>query len=427
MRILLTGANGFIGSAITALLLARGHSIVAAVRDPAKFIRRFPAATAFDADLNHMTAEAVWQPHLRGVDAVINCAGALHDRNGQSLQAIHADAPTALFKAAVTQGIRKLIQISAVSIGAATAYAASKRAADETLMAMPRDWVVFRPSIVYGAGAYGGTAMLRALASAPFAIPVIGKGDQLATPIHVDDLARAVATAVEAARCNRKLIAPGGPETMTLGGMCRIYRQWLGLAPAPFLHVPRALISLAAWVGDRIGSGPITSTSLAQLDHGNTVDSAAFTAATGVAPRAMAEGLAATPAQTGDLWQARLYLLRPAIRAALVLLWLVSGLVGLFAAAAHISAALPVAWLGKTAVVTLGRVTSLVDLAIAVLLFTGRAPRFTFAAQILMVTGYTLALTVLSPALWLGLFGPLLKNLPILALIVVDRILAEER
>ena len=44
-----------------------------------------------------------------------------------------------------------------------------------------------------------------------------------------------------------------------------------------------------------------------------------------------------------------------------------------------------------------------------------------------MVAAYTVILTLLSPGLWLALFGPLLKNLPILALITVDRILGEER
>jgi uncharacterized protein YbjT (DUF2867 family) len=427
MRVLLTGANGFIGSAITALLIARGHDVVAAVRDPAKFTRRFPRATAFGADLNGMTAEANWQGHLAGVDAVINCAGALHSRNGQSLAAIHTAAPVALFRAAVAAGVRKVIQISAVSIGADTVYAESKREADNALMALQCDWVVLRPSIVYGAGAYGGTAMLRALAATPLAIPVIGKGDQVATPIHVDDLAATVALALETPRLDRQVITPGGPETITLGGMCRLYRQWLGLPPAPFLHVPRPLIAAAARLGDVIGSGPITTTSLAQLDYGNAVDSTAFATTTGLAPRTMAEGLAASPAQTGDLWQARLYLLRPAIRAALVLLWLVSGLAGLVATGTGIAAAVPLPGTSSETIVALGRGASIMDLVIAGLLIWNRTPRLAFAAQMIMVTGYTLLLTLLTPGLWLGLFGPLLKNLPILALITVDRVLAEER
>ena len=55
MRVLLTGANGFIGSQITAELRAAGHDVVAAVRDPAKFQRRFPGSTAFAIDMNSAT------------------------------------------------------------------------------------------------------------------------------------------------------------------------------------------------------------------------------------------------------------------------------------------------------------------------------------------------------------------------------------
>jgi uncharacterized protein YbjT (DUF2867 family) len=400
---------------------------VAAVRDPGKFIRRFPRATAFAADLNSMTGEAAWLPHLDGINAIVNCAGAIHDRHGQSLAAIHADAPTALFRAAVASGIRKIVQISAVSVGAPTIYAKTKLAADRALMALDCDWVVLRPSIVYGAGAYGGTAMLRALAATPCAIPVIGAGDQKATPIHVDDLASAIALCLETDRCNGQVLEPAGPETLTLADMCQHYRQWLGLSPAPLLHVPRSLIALAAWMGDRVGSGPVTSTSLAQLDFGNAADGAAFAAATGLNPRSMTNALTTTPAQTGDLWHARAYLFRPLIRAALVLLWLGSGLAGLLASPPSIHAVLSSLSLGETMAEFLGRGASLIDLAIAALLVWGRAPQFTFLVQTAMVVCYTVLFTFINPSLWVGLFGPLLKNIPILALIAVDRILAEER
>ncbi|HEY9536663.1 MAG TPA: NAD-dependent epimerase/dehydratase family protein [Kiloniellaceae bacterium] len=49
MRVLLTGANGFIGAHLTAALLAAGHQVVAAVRRPDDFARRFPAADAVAA------------------------------------------------------------------------------------------------------------------------------------------------------------------------------------------------------------------------------------------------------------------------------------------------------------------------------------------------------------------------------------------
>lgn len=126
MRVLLTGANGFIGSHLTALLLESGHEVRAAVRDPDKFMRRFPRAEAVAADLNLMTDAEHWRPFLSGVDAVINCAGILQSRHGQSATAIHTDAPVALFEAAVAANIRKVVQLSAVSSAASTEYAQTK-------------------------------------------------------------------------------------------------------------------------------------------------------------------------------------------------------------------------------------------------------------------------------------------------------------
>lgn len=167
MRILLTGANGFIGSELTSDLLKAGHDVAAAVRDPAKFLRRFPGTTVVLADFNVLTTSAQWLPLLTGLDCVINCAGILQSRAGQSASSIHTHAPLALFQAAHSLGVRKIIQISAVSADADTEYAQSKSAADKGLMAMDADWVILRPSLVYGRQAYGGTAMLRALAACP--------------------------------------------------------------------------------------------------------------------------------------------------------------------------------------------------------------------------------------------------------------------
>lgn len=424
MRVLLTGANGFIGSQITANLCAAGHDVVAAVRDPAKYLRRFPNCTAFAIDLNRATSEADWAKHLPGINAVINCAGTLQSRNGERADAIHTASPIALFRASAAHGIRKIIQISAVSIGAETEYAATKRAADDALMALDVDWVILRPSLVYGRVAYGGTSMLRALAACPFVIPVIGRGDQMVTPITVEDLAYTVCRALDAPHMSRKALCPCGPETMILAALMQRYRGWLGLKPAPLLHVPRTLVGLAAKLGDALGTGSLTTTSLVQLDHGNAADPAAFAAAAELTPLSVDEALAAAPAGTADLWHARLYLFRPFIKASLVVLWALSGLAGLLAPSATITSLFP--WLGAAAA-PLGYAASVFDLVIAALVLRGQWPKQVFVLQMLTVLGYTLFLTLSLPHLWLDLFGPLLKNFPILALIVTQRILDEER
>lgn len=428
MRVFMTGANGFIGSALTAALIAAGHEVVAAVRRPAAFERRFPGSRAVAADLNDLTRAEDWAPLLADCAAVVNCAGILQSRRGQSIEAIHEAAPIALFQAAGAAGITKVVQISAVSIDADTAYARSKKAADEALMALDLDWVVLRPSLVYSAaGAYGGTALLRAQAVTPFAIPVIGAGDQAFQPIALEDLAQVVVKAVESAALNRKILEPCGPERLTMAAVLGRLRAWLGLPPAPLLPVPLALVRLACSLGDLFGSGPITTTSLKQLEHGNAADYQAYRVAGGLEARPLAAALAARPAQSQDLWHARLTLLRPLVRAVLILMWLVSGLYGLLLPTAVLIA--PIATLGLSDMVALGlaRGFGLFDLALAALLLFRVRPRLVGIAQLVLVAGYTLMLSVTAPGLWLEPLGPLLKNLPILALIACWMVLEEER
>ena len=103
-----------------------------------------------------LTAEA-WLPHLAGIDAVINAVGVLRDSAGRPLQAMHADAPIALFDACAAAGVRRVVQISALGIAhSATRYASTKRAADEHLLALTEqgrlNGCVLRPSVVFGAG-----------------------------------------------------------------------------------------------------------------------------------------------------------------------------------------------------------------------------------------------------------------------------------
>lgn len=426
MKVLLTGANGFIGSHLTALLLQAGHGVRAVVREPDKFMRRFPRAEAVAADLNRMTDPANWISIVSGIDAVINCAGILQSRRGENAATIHAHAPSALFQAAAGAGVRKMIQISAVSSGASTEYAQTKSLADARLAASDLDWTILQPSLVYARDAYGGTAMIRALSVCPLVIPVFGGARASFSPIHVDDLGKTVLWALEHSSAARVTLAPCGPQIVSLAELARAYRAWFGLRPAPFLELPRPLVEVGCRIGDVFGAGPVTTTSLRQIEAGNTADVTAFSRATGITPRPMAEMLEREPAGTGELWQARLYLARPLIRSALILMWLASGLIGLFnlpGAALYLSSlSIP-----DTLHLPLALLLCLMDIAIGAALAFRLAPRTVFWGQLLLICGYTVTLSLATPGLWLELFGPLLKNIPILALIIVDRILEVER
>lgn len=421
MRVLLTGANGFIGGQLLAGLTARGHAVIAAVRDPQALRRKMPGAEAISVDFNRDLSPETWRPRLAGIDAVINCAGVLQGGRGQDIESIHATAPIALFEACRQVGVSKAVQISAVSADTevGTPYALTKKRADDHLRSLPLEWTVLRPSLVYGEGSYGGTSTLRGLAGLPLITPVIGGTTAAFRPIHIDDLVETVARVLDGRFASRTL-EPVGPDTLSLREVVAKYRQWLGLAPAWAVSVPLPLMRLVARVADWAGGGPMGSAGLAQTLAGNggREPAGAFAQAIGFVPSSMDERLARRPAQTQDLWQARLYFVRPALRIALAAMWLGSAALGLLTPPALYAAiAAPwVAWL-----------FSAIDLLIGLALVTRYKPRLVGMAQLAIVGGYTLGLTLLAPSLWLDPYGGLLKNLPILAAILAWMALEEER
>lgn len=431
MRILLTGANGFIGSQLLAGLRARGHDVVAAVRDPAALRRKMPGIEVIAADFNRDTSPEIWRPRLAGIDAVVNCAGVLHGARGQDIEAIHATAPTALFDACVQAGVRKVVQMSAISADAeiGTAYALTKKRADDHLRASSLDWTVLRPSLVYGEGSYGGTSALRGLAGLPFVTPLVGDGSTSFRPIHIRDLVETVARVVEGDCLARRTTEPVGPEVLSLRAIVARYRRWLGLGPALELSIPLPVMRAMGRVVDVAGGGPMGSAGLQQLLAGNAGHEPAgvFERAIGFTPASMDERLAERPAGTQDLWHARLYFARPLLRLVLAVLWLGSGIAGLLAPTnAYAAVAESLAKIGLSPrLLAVG--FSLVDLAIAAALVLRLRPRLVAAVQVVIVVGYTIGLSVLSPSLWLDPFGGLLKNLPILAAIGVWAALEEER
>jgi uncharacterized protein YbjT (DUF2867 family) len=428
---LLTGANGFIGGQLLAGLRARDHEIVAAVRHPQALRRRFPGIEAIAVDFNDDTSASIWRTRLAGVEAVINCAGVLHGGRHQDIEAIHATAPCALFDACVEAGVHKVVQISAISADAevGTAYALTKKRADDHLRTLDLDWTVLRPSLVYGDGSYGGTSAIRGLAGLPLVTPLVGDGATAFRPIHIADLVETVVRVVESDRFARHTLEPVGPESLTVRAIIGKYRNWLGLGPALELFIPLSVMGALGRIADLAGGGPMGTAGLQQLLAGNIgrEPSGTFERAIGFSPTSMDERLAARPAGTQDLWHARLYFLKPLLRLTLVALWLGSAVVGLLTpidAYASVAGSLVAVGLPPR-LLAIG--FSLLDLAIAAALLLRLRPRLVAGLQVVVVLSYTLGLSVLAPVLWLDPFGALLKNLPVLAAIGVWAALEEER
>ena len=422
MRVLVTGAYGFIGAHISAALTEAGHEVICAVRS-ARVDARFPGLKAIACDMAKDVSIQDWLPRLAGIDAVVNCAGILRQSTAQTFRAVHEQAPLALFRACVQLAIRRVIQISALGDATDGDFIGSKHRCDNALADLDLDWLILRPSLVYSArGSYGGTSLLRGLCALPWMLPLPKKGDQRVQPVAAEDVGKAVAAALAAPATARQTLELVGPQILSLRDYLLHWRRWLGFAPAHVVTTPGWLFMLAAACGERFGNGPLGLTMARMLERGNIGSAGSLQHLRdnlGVTPKPLARVLDESPSHVQDRWHARLYFLLPVLRIAVALLWLLSGVVGWLLPAQVITQAAPHNTMPAAAVIALARATATADLLLGVPCLLRWRPRLVLSLMLLMVCSYTVGIGILWPLHWLDPLGGLLKNLPLLVVLPI--------
>lgn len=419
-RVLVLGANGFIGSHVAAALSAAGWTVRAGARRPAEAARRAPRHEWVAADFRRLARPEAWRPLLEGVDAVVNCVGVLQDGGGDDTRAAHVEGPRALVAACEAAGVRRLVHLSAVGAdeGAGTAYAATKAETERLIEACGLDWTILRPSLVLGRGAFGGTGLIRALAAFPGVVPVVG-GDQVVRPVAMDDLTAAVAAALDRPEAARRTFDIGGPERLGLAELLRLYRGWLGLPAAPIVRIPRWTAGPALATGDllaRLGwFSPLTSTSMRQLDHDVAGRDDDWETVLRVRARGPHEALGGSPASVQDVWHARLWFVRPVAIVTLGLFWLLTGLVTFGPGWDRAIAVLHEGGYGRWAAPVAGWGAAL-DVVLGLALFVRPWTARVAVLMALATVGYLVAATASLPHYWVDPLGPWLKVIPMMAL-----------
>lgn len=425
MNILILGATGFIGSHIAAKLAAEGHAVTGLGRDTTRLAARMPQISWVRADLGKLLIAESWKDLLAQQDVVVNCAGALQDGLSDNLKDVQTRAQIALQDAAKAAGIKLLIQISADTSGPSgdTEFLATKRAADEALATSGLPHVILRPALVIGRNAFGGTALLRALAAFPLVLPLVHADSPVST-VTLDDVAQTVSRAVSGE------IASGSDLTLatsdgTLMDVVAEHRAWLGLPPARIISLPAFAAAPVSAIADALGwlgwRSPLRSTAMQVMRYGVSPDDARPPFPLEPA----SEFLARNPAGVQDLWFARLYLLKPLIVFCLSAFWLASGLIPLLdplRAAGHFAP-----YMGQTAALSLTVITCLIDIALGLAVLYRPRTRLALCGMILVTLAYLAGSLLMEPALWLDPLGPMVKTVPALALTLVALAILDER
>ena len=424
MKILLTGATGFIGRRLAAALTLAGHEVIAVVRRDG--VRIKGARHTIQGDLSRDLTLDDWLPRLRGIEVVVNAAGILRERGDQRFATLHEAGPMALFRACVPAGVRRVVQISALGADAQarSRYHLSKKAADDCLLGLPLAACVVQPSLVYGPG--GASARLfNLLASLPCLL-LPGAGRQRVQPIHVDDAVQALVALVESDDHFGQRVPLVGPRPLTLHAYLTTLRAALGLPATRSCRVPMPLVRLGARLARWWPGALLDAESLQMLERGNTAPSGPTQALLGRPPRGVSKFIprdgAASMADS-----ARLGWLLPLLRLSIALVWIVTGLLsfGLYPVEDSYALLARLDVRGDLAPVLLYGAAAL-DLGLGVAtLALKRHRRGMWLAQIGLIVGYTALITWRLPEFWLHPYGPILKNLPMLAVIAALLVLEE--
>ncbi|MDF2620754.1 MAG: nucleoside-diphosphate sugar epimerase [Xanthobacteraceae bacterium] len=426
-RVLVIGATGLIGSHVAAALDREGHEVTGVARHVGPAARRMPHIRWLPLDLAGAGIDD-WHAHLAGVDAVVNCAGALQSGPADDVAGTHERGLAALVAACEAAGVRRLVHFSAMGVDRATPsdFSRTKLAGDRILMASRLDWVILRPSVVLGTSAYGASALIRGLAAPPL-LPVMPDTAPL-QPVALDDVVATVTFFVRPEVPARVAVELAGPDRLSFTGLVQLYRGWLGHAPAREFALPAWLADFLYRLGDLAGllgwRPPVRSTARREIARGAVGDPSEWTRHTGIAPRPIPAMLNAHPASVQEGWFAGLYLLKPVVLVSLAVFWIGSGLASLGPGYAQgIGMMRQGGALAPLAVIGGGLADLLVGLGISIRRTAGPA----LVAGIAVALFYALAGTLLTPWLWLDPLAPLLKIAPVIALHLVALATLRER
>jgi uncharacterized protein YbjT (DUF2867 family) len=433
-KILVLGASGLIGRFVTDDLRARGFTAIG-------IARQFAASQKTDTpdlEMPVLSMDSIALARLfadQGADVVVNCLGVLQDGPGSNVSAVHRDFVERLLQA--IRDSNRAIRVIHISIpGAAdadrTAFSQTKREAERLIAASGIRHAILRPGFVIAPSAYGGSAMLRALAAFPIDLPATEAATPF-QPVAVEDIAETIAWL--ASRDNEAAKAVVWdlmqPQPIALGQVIEQFRRSFGTVNMPRVALPAFMLDLGAKLGDLASwlgwMPPMRTTAIAELRRGVSGDPYVWMAATGILPKTLPQMVGQRPATIQDKWFARLFLIKALVIASLAAFWIASGFIALVISYGAATDILTSHGFAPSLVAPFTIGTSLIDMSIGILIVFRRTCAIGLIAGIAASLGYMLGTAILTPDLWVEPLGALVKTGPAIVLMLVALLTLDNR
>jgi len=247
MKVLVTGATGFVGREVVRELPRAGHETHILTRDGYED-RTQAAERELSAQIhfgNVLNPDSL-QRACRGLDAVIHLVGIISEIGENTFENIHTLGTQNMVTAAREAGVKRFIHMSALGTrpNAAARYHRSKWAAEECVRSSGLAWTIFRPSIIYGRGDQFVNRFARMARFSPV-LPVIGSGQSKLQPIRVADVAACFVKAVGEPQSIGQTYDLCGRDVLTFEAVLDAIMEVTGRKRLK-LHVPSGLARFQA-------------------------------------------------------------------------------------------------------------------------------------------------------------------------------------
>jgi nucleoside-diphosphate-sugar epimerase len=281
MKVVVTGASGFVGSHTVDAVITASHFAVGLSRTKPQGPRKNTEAVYFDkvdvGNKSTLNPEA-----FENAEVVIHAVGIIQEKGkSQTFQRIHVEGTRNVLDAArAANTVKHFIYISAIgsTVEAPSEYSRTKSTAEQLVRDSGAPFTILRPSVILGADGefveqmsnlilHGG---LPVPVPFPF-IPVPGKGQNKFQPIFISNLTQCIVNAMTYPQAVNQMIEVGGATEVTFDMLLQGFSGKLNVKK-PILHVPMPLMMAVAPLLSIIPNPPVTQDQLRNLSRDNICD-----------------------------------------------------------------------------------------------------------------------------------------------------------
>lgn len=282
-RIFITGANGFVGSAIQSALGDR----------PVRLLVRQPgggAGQAVEQVAGDVTDAASLNGLMDGCDTVIHLVAIISEEGGATFDQVIRQGTENVVAEAKRAGVSRFLHMSALGTrdDPRYGYFHAKYRAEQAVKESGIPWTIFRPSVIFGPGDEFITTLARLVNRAPV-IPVVGSGESKFQPVAVAQVARAFARALDDPATIGQTYDLGGGMTYTYEEMIGVIADELR-KQKPRVHIPVGLMMPVVQLSKVLPKQlrpPVTEEQLKMLAIDNCTDNSATAELAGEAARSL--------------------------------------------------------------------------------------------------------------------------------------------